>query len=72
MFQTRIGQYGLCVLVNFSKTAERNKTLFTGNQDGNEFKTKSRSKIGSFQKEIFKHKGTVPNDQNDQKHHVQS
>ena len=30
-----------------------------------EFKSKNRSKIGSLYEEIFQHKGTVPNDQND-------
>ena len=30
-----------------------------------EFKSTKRSKIGSFYEEIFQHKGTVPNDQND-------
>ena len=30
-----------------------------------EFKSRNRSKIGSLYKEIFEHKGTVPNEQND-------
>ena len=30
-----------------------------------EFKSENRSKIGSLYEEIFQHKGTVPNDQND-------
>ena len=31
-----------------------------------EFKSTNRSKIGSLYEEIFQHKGTVPNAQNDQ------
>ena len=30
-----------------------------------EFKSTNRLKIGSLYEEIFQHKGTVPNDQND-------
>ena len=58
----------VCVLANFSKTAERNKTPLTGIQ--------VRLKLSSFQQtnqksvslyeEIFQHKGTVPNVKIDQ------
>ena len=55
-----LGKMEVCVLANFSKTFERNKTLFTGIQA--KFNQQNSSKIGSCYEEIFQHKGTVPKD----------
>ena len=54
----------VCVLANFSKTTERNKTNYRDSSTAQvEFKSKIRSKICSLYEEIFQHKGTVPNGQ---------
>ena len=55
----------VCVEANFSKTAERNKTPFTGIQILLKLSS-NQQKIGSLYEEIFQQKATVPNDQNDQ------